>query len=215
VTGLIGPNGAGKSTMLDVLSGLLHARSGTVAIDGRDITRLAPHRRARLGMARTFQRLELWTSMTVAENVLTAAELASRWHAGYDPRAVMRDVIGRLGLVDVANRSVVELSSGQGRLVEVARAVAMTPRVLMLDEPSAGLNEAETQELGRTLAALAETGVAILMVEHHVELVTATCADVYVLDFGQTIAHGPPERIRRDPAVQKAYLGGRHSAAAA
>jgi branched-chain amino acid transport system ATP-binding protein len=93
--------------------------------------------------------------------------------------------------------------------------MAMTPRVLMLDEPSAGLNEAETEELGRTLTSLAATGVAILMVEHHVELVTSVCADVYVLDFGVTIAHGPPERIRRDPAVQKAYLGGRHSAAAA
>jgi branched-chain amino acid transport system ATP-binding protein len=215
VTGLIGPNGAGKSTMLGVLSGLLRPRAGRVAIDGRDVTRLPPHRRARLGMARTFQRLELWTSMTVAENVLTAAELAAQWQSGYQPRAVMRDVVARLGLVDVADRSVGELSSGQGRLVEVARAMAMTPRVMMLDEPSAGLNEAETEELGRTLAALAATGVAILMVEHHVELVTSTCADVYVLDFGQTIAHGPPERIRRDAAVQKAYLGGRHSAAAA
>ena len=215
VTGLIGPNGAGKSTMLGVLSGLLRPRAGRVAIDGRDVTRLPPHRRARLGMARTFQRLELWTSMTVAENVLTAAELASRWHRDYDPRAVGRDVIDRLGLEAVADRSVTELSSGQGRLVEVARAMAMTPRVLMLDEPSAGLNETETQEMGRTLTAMAATGVAILMVEHHVELVTATCSDVYVLDFGETIAHGPPDAIRRDTAVQKAYLGGRHSAAVA
>jgi branched-chain amino acid transport system ATP-binding protein len=215
VVGLIGPNGAGKSTMLGVLSGLLRPRAGRVMIDGRDVTRLAPHKRARLGMARTFQRLELWTSMTVGENVLTAAEFASRWHPGYEPRAVVREVVERLGLTSVVDRSVGELSSGQGRLVEVARAMAMSPRVLMLDEPSAGLNEAETSELGRTLASLAETGVGILMVEHHVELVTATCADVYVLDFGQTIAHGAPERIRRDAAVQKAYLGGRHSAAAA
>ena len=215
VTGLIGPNGAGKSTMLGVLSGLLRPRSGRVTIDGRDVTRLAPHRRARLGMARTFQRLELWTSMTVGENVLTAAEFASRWHSGYNPRAVVQEVVERLGLTSVVDRSVGELSSGQGRLVEVARAMAMSPRVLMLDEPSAGLNETETSELGRTLTALAETGVGILMVEHHVELVTATCADVYVLDFGQTIAHGAPERIRRDAGVQKAYLGGRHSAAAA
>jgi branched-chain amino acid transport system ATP-binding protein len=215
VVGLIGPNGAGKSTMLGVLSGLLRPRAGRVTIDGRDVTRLAPHKRARLGMARTFQRLELWTSMTVGENVLTAAEFASRWHASYEPRTVVREVVERLGLTSVVDRSVGELSSGQGRLVEVARAMAMSPRVLMLDEPSAGLNETETSELGRTLAALAETGVGILMVEHHVELVTATCADVYVLDFGQTIAHGAPERIRRDAAVQKAYLGGRHSAAAA
>jgi branched-chain amino acid transport system ATP-binding protein len=215
VTGLIGPNGAGKSTMLGVLSGLLRPRAGRVAIDGRDVTRLPPHRRARLGLARTFQRLELWTSMTVAENVLTAAELASSWHTAYDPRAVARDVIDRLGLGAVADRSVNELSSGQGRLVEVARAMAMTPRVLMLDEPSAGLNEVETQDLGATLSAMAAGGVAILMVEHHVELVTATCADVYVLDFGETIAHGPPDAIRRDAGVQKAYLGGRHSAAVA
>jgi branched-chain amino acid transport system ATP-binding protein len=212
VTGLIGPNGAGKSTMLGVLSGLIGPRAGRVRLGGRDITSSTPHKRARLGMARTFQRLELWTSMTVAENVLTAAELARQWHADKDPRSVTTEAIAALELGRVADTPVTELSSGLGRLAEVARAMALSPRLLLLDEPSAGLNEAETQELGTILSALADAGVAIILVEHHVELVTSTCQDVFVLDFGKTIAHGPPESIRNDSAVQSAYLGSKHAA---
>jgi branched-chain amino acid transport system ATP-binding protein len=212
VTGLIGPNGAGKSTMLGVLSGLIRPRAGRVRFGGRDITSATPHRRARLGMARTFQRLELWTSMTVAENVLTAAELATQWHSDKDPRSVTAEAIAGLDLGRVADTPVTELSSGLGRLAEVARAMALSPTLLLLDEPSAGLNEAETQELGTILSALADAGVAIILVEHHVELVTSTCQDVFVLDFGKTIAHGPPESIRNDSAVQRAYLGSKHAA---
>jgi branched-chain amino acid transport system ATP-binding protein len=152
ITGLIGPNGAGKSTMIGVLSGLVRPRSGHVLLDGRDVTRLPPHRRARLGMARTFQRLELWRSMTVEENILTAAEFAASWQHGWDARAATREAIELLGLADVAQQDVTELSSGHGRLVEVARAVAPRPKVLLLDEPSAGLNEAESRTLGETLA---------------------------------------------------------------
>jgi branched-chain amino acid transport system ATP-binding protein len=212
VTGLIGPNGAGKSTMLGVLSGLQQPRAGRVRLDGRDITKAPPHKRARLGMARTFQRLELWTSMTAAENVLTAAELASRWHADFDPRAVAAEVIEQMELTALAETPVTELSSGQGRLVEVARAMALKPRLLLLDEPSAGLNEAETVELGTILATLADAGTAIVLVEHHVELVTSTCSYVYVLDFGQTIAEGGPEEVRNNALVQTAYLGSKHAA---
>jgi branched-chain amino acid transport system ATP-binding protein len=212
VTGLIGPNGAGKSTMLGVLSGLLRPRAGRVRLGGRDITSAAPHRRAALGMARTFQRLELWTSMTVAENVLTAAEMARRWQSGTDPRRVTADVIARLELWSIADTPVTELSSGMGRLAEVARAMATSPQLLLLDEPSAGLNENETEDLGTILSSLAASGMAIILVEHHVELVTSTCADVFVLDFGQTIAHGAPDAIRSDPAVQTAYLGSKHAA---
>ncbi len=216
ITGLIGPNGAGKSTMIGVLSGLVRPRGGQVLLDGRDITRLPPHRRARLGMARTFQRLELWQSMSVAENVRTAADFASSWQRGWDARSAARDAIELLGLREVEDRDITELSSGQGRLVEVARAVALRPKVLLLDEPSAGLNEAEARKLGETLTRfVAASNTAILLVEHHVELVSSICSYVYVLEFGRLIEAGTPLAVRASEAVQEAYLGRRHNAARA
>jgi branched-chain amino acid transport system ATP-binding protein len=216
ITGLIGPNGAGKSTMIGVLSGLIRPRTGRVLLDGRDVTRLPPHRRAHLGMARTFQRLELWRSMSVEENIQTAAEFASARRPGRDPKSAAREAIELLGLQDVARQDVTELSSGHGRLVEVARAVALRPKVLLLDEPSAGLNEAEARKLGETLAQyVADSGTSILLVEHHVELVSAICAFVYVLEFGELIASGTPTEVRASEAVQEAYLGRRHNVARA
>jgi branched-chain amino acid transport system ATP-binding protein len=216
ITGLIGPNGAGKSTMIGVVSGLIRPRSGHVLLDGRDVTRLPPHRRAHLGMARTFQRLELWQSMSVEENIQTAAEFAPSRHRRHDSKAAAREAIELLGLGDVAGQEVTELSSGHGRLVEVARAVALRPKVLLLDEPSAGLNESESRKLGETLARfVADSGTTIMMVEHHVELVSAICAYVYVLEFGQLIAAGTPAEVRASPAVQEAYLGRRHNVARA
>jgi len=216
ITGLIGPNGAGKSTMIGALSGLVRPRSGHITLEGRNITRLPPHRRARLGMARTFQRLELWQSMSVEENIQTAAEFASSWQPGWDAKAATREAIELLGLGDVAQQEVTELSSGHGRLVEVARAVALRPKVLLLDEPSAGLNEAESRKLGETLTQyVAASGTTIMMVEHHVELVSSICAFVYVLEFGQLIASGTPAAVRSSEAVQEAYLGRRSNAASA
>jgi branched-chain amino acid transport system ATP-binding protein len=214
ITGLIGPNGAGKSTMIGVLSGLVRPRSGHVLLGGRNITRLPPHRRAHLGMARTFQRLELWRSMSVEENIQTAAEFAPARQRGRDAKSAAREAIEMLGLDDVAGQDVTELSSGHGRLVEVARAVALRPKVLLLDEPSAGLNELEARKLGDTLAQyVAASGTSILLVEHHVELVSAICAFVYVLEFGQLIASGTPAEVRASEAVQEAYLGRRHNVA--
>jgi branched-chain amino acid transport system ATP-binding protein len=202
--------------MIGVLSGLVRPRSGHVALEGRDVTRMPPHRRARLGMARTFQRLELWRSMTVEENILTAAEFAHGWHHGWDPKAATAEAIELLGLQDVASQDVTELSSGHGRLVEVARAVALHPKVLLLDEPSAGLNESESRKLGETLARYAAaSGTTVMMVEHHVELVSFICAYVYVLEFGQIIATGTPAEVRSSAAVQEAYLGRRHNVASA
>jgi len=216
ITGLIGPNGAGKSTMIGALSGLVRPRSGHITLEGRNLTRLPPHRRARLGMARTFQRLELWQSMSVEENIQTAAEFASSWQPGWDAKAATREAIELLGLGDVAQQEVTELSSGHGRLVEVARAVALRPKVLLLDEPSAGLNEAESRKLGETLTQyVAASGTTIMMVEHHVELVSSICAFVYVLEFGQLIASGTPAAVRSSEAVQEAYLGRRSNAASA
>jgi branched-chain amino acid transport system ATP-binding protein len=216
ITGLIGPNGAGKSTMIGALSGLVRPRSGHITLGGRNITRLPPHRRARLGMARTFQRLELWQSMSVEENIQTAAEFAGSWQPGWDAKAATREAIELLSLGDVAQQEVTELSSGHGRLVEVARAVALRPKVLLLDEPSAGLNEAESRKLGETLTQyVAASGTTIMMVEHHVELVSSICAFVYVLEFGQLIASGTPAAVRSSEAVQEAYLGRRSNAASA
>jgi branched-chain amino acid transport system ATP-binding protein len=215
ITGLIGPNGAGKSTMIGVLSGLVRPRNGHVVLGDRDVTRLAPHRRALLGMARTFQRLELWRSMSVEENIHTAADFASSWH-GADARESAREAIELLGLQEIAGHEVTELTSGQGRLVEVARAIACRPKVLLLDEPSAGLNESESRTLGATLTGFVNTtGTTVLLVEHHVELVSAVCKRVYVLEFGQLIAEGSPAQVRADEAVQEAYLGRRHHAASA
>jgi branched-chain amino acid transport system ATP-binding protein len=215
ITGVIGPNGAGKSTLLGTLSGLIRPKAGKVLLEGRNITRTVPHRRARLGMARTFQRLELWTSLTVEENVLASAEFARHRLGGQSPAEVAAECLERVGLSEHATQDVTELSSGRGRLLEVARALATRPSLLLLDEPSAGLNEVETLALGQTLAELAKEGMGIVMVEHHIELVSATCADVFVLDFGTLLAHGVPSDIRSSEVVQRAYLGGRHSVASA
>lgn len=210
VTGLIGPNGAGKSTMLSVLSGLQRPAAGSVHMDGHDITTAAPHRRAALGMARTFQRLELWESMSVRENVKAAAEFSRRWRKRVDVETEAESVLDRLGLSAVADRPVGSLPSGLARVVEVARALASKPRLLLLDEPSAGLDEAESQRLGATLVEVAAEGTAVVLVEHHMEMVMNSCDYLWVLDFGHLIGRGTPEQVRSDAKVQAAYLGSGH-----
>jgi branched-chain amino acid transport system ATP-binding protein len=211
IVGLIGPNGAGKSTALNVVSGIQRPKRGRIVLDSRDITVLPPHRRARLGMARTFQRLELWTSMTVRDNIRAAAELSMGWRTTTDPVAMTDRLISRLGLRDVSRTLAGELPSGLGRVVEVARAMASEPRVLLLDEPSAGLDTSESHALGDLLVELAADGTAILLVEHHMELVMTRCSHVYVLDFGRLIADGTPDVVRQVSAVREAYLGAKHA----
>jgi branched-chain amino acid transport system ATP-binding protein len=211
--GLIGPNGAGKSTLLGVLSGMVRPNRGRVRFRDQNITAVAPHRRAALGMSRTFQRLELWESMTVLENVRTAAEFAARWQADLRPAAVAAEIVEQLDLADVATTQATSLPSGLGRVVEVARALASRPRLLLLDEPSAGLDKTESEALARKLAEVVRAGTSILLVEHHVDMVLGSCSEVWVLDFGRIIAHGPPAEIRVNPAVQTAYLGTRHATA--
>jgi branched-chain amino acid transport system ATP-binding protein len=213
MVGLIGPNGAGKSTLLGVLSGMVRPNRGQVRFRDQNITAVAPHRRAALGMSRTFQRLELWESMTVFENVRTAAEFAARWQADLRPAAVAAEVVEQLGLASVATTQATSLPSGLGRVVEVARALASRPRLVLLDEPSAGLDKTESESLVRKLAEVVRAGTSILLVEHHVDMVLGSCSEVWVLDFGRLIAHGPPSEIRVDPAVQTAYLGTAHAAA--
>ena len=208
VTGLIGPNGAGKTTLFNVVTGLQKTHRGHVLLDGTDITTLAPHRRARLGIARTFQRLEIFGSLTVRENILVAAEIRRRWaRDGLNPRTATDAVMEEVGLRHLARVRCDTLPTGMARLVEVGRALATKPQVLLLDEPSSGLDESETDELGGLLLRLAERGVGVLLVEHDVELVMATCTRVFVLDFGRILAVGTPAEIRADPDVRAAYLG--------
>jgi len=208
VTGLIGPNGAGKTTLFNVVTGLQKAHHGNVLLDGQDIAAMAPHRRARLGIARTFQRLEVFGSLTVRENILVAAEIRRRWsHDGSNPRRVAESVIDEVGLRPVARDRCDTLPTGMARLVEVGRALATRPRVLLLDEPSSGLDEHETDDLGRLLLELAGQDMAVLLVEHDVEMVMSVCSLIHVLDFGRILAFGTPAEIQSDRDVRAAYLG--------
>jgi ABC-type branched-subunit amino acid transport system ATPase component len=208
VTGLIGPNGAGKTTLFNVITGLERPRAGVIRFDGANITALRTHRRAALGIARTFQRLEVFGSLSVRDNVRVAAEM----DAGANGRLLQTDeVLDRCGLISVADERVDTLPTGQARLVELARALAARPRLLLLDEPSSGLNEDETAALGRLLTELTADGLAVLLVEHDMPFVMSTCSDIHVLDFGRVIATGPPSDVRSDEAVIVAYLGDTHA----
>jgi branched-chain amino acid transport system ATP-binding protein len=208
ITGLIGPNGAGKTTMFNVVTGLQEPTEGRVRVDGKDVTALKPHKRARLGLARTFQRLEVFGSLTAHDNVLVAAEIRKRWaRDGSDPRAVAQQVLERVGITHVANERVDAMPTGMARLVELARALAAQPRLLLLDEPGSGLDESETEGFGDLLLDLAREGLGMLLVEHDVDLVMRVCDLIFVLDFGRIIAAGTPSEIQQNPDVQAAYLG--------
>jgi branched-chain amino acid transport system ATP-binding protein len=217
--GLIGPNGAGKTTLFNCLLGILRPDGGRVVFDGRDITGWSVSRRSRAGFGRTFQRIELFAGMTVVEHFLVAAR-ARRGNAhlwkdvlGLDrPTAEDREEADRtlelLGLTDVATRPIEALSLGRGRLVEVGRALMVEPKLLLLDEPSSGLDRAETAELTGTLEVVnRDRGTAILLVEHDVEMVQRFASRLYVLDFGTLIAEGPTGSVMSDPSVRRAYLG--------
>ena len=208
VTGLIGPNGAGKTTLFNVVSGLVAPTDGQVQVAGSDVTGLPAFKRARLGVARTFQRLELFGSLTALENVQVAAELHREWErAGPRPDQVAERLVELVGAGAVADRRAETLSTGTARLVELARALAADPKVLLLDEPSSGLDDRETEEFGALLLRLAAEGLAILLVEHDVELVMSVCARIWVLDFGRILMSGDPAEVRASPEVQAAYLG--------
>ena len=208
ITGLIGPNGAGKTTCFNVITGLQTPTAGKIRLDGKDITRMPVHRRSKRGIGRTFQRLEAFGSLTVADNVRTAMDI----HDGFSGlfRSTANDVdhlLERVGISRYASDRADSVPTGVARLLELARALACNPRLLLLDEPSSGLDEAETGDFGDLLKELAGEGVTILMVEHDMDLVMAVCDDIHVLDFGSIIAHGTPAEIRANTLVQKAYLG--------
>ncbi len=202
VTGLIGPNGAGKTTLFNVITGLQRPDRGSVSLGGTDVTRKSTHRRARLGLARTFQRLELFSTLSAADNVRVGLEAS-----GNDAPSAALGLLERVGVGAEAAAPVSSLPTGSARLVELARALSTDPKVLLLDEPCSGLDERESEALGRLLTSLAAEGRAVVLVEHDTDLVLRVCQTVHVLDFGQVIASGPPEEIRRNPSVQEAYLG--------
>ncbi len=213
LVGLIGPNGAGKTTLIDAATGFT-ASTGRVVLSGEDVSTRVPHRRARLGLARTWQSAELFDDLSVRENLLIAGA-ERNW------RATVREVLtGRaraaehvdralaeVGLDALSDRAADELTQGQRKLVGVARALAASPRVICLDEPAAGLDTVESQELGTRLRAVADRGTGLLLVDHDMGLVLSVCDDVVVLDFGKVIARGNPEQVRRDHRVIEAYLG--------
>ncbi len=208
ITGLIGPNGAGKTTLFNVISGLQSPTRGKVHLDGSEITGKSVHQRARLGLARTFQRLEIFGSLTVRDNVRVAVEMRRRFtRTRLDVEGLTSDLMERTGIHHLAEQRADTLSTGQARLTELARALATGPRLLLLDEPGSGLDSSESEAFGNLLVDLAGEGLGILMVEHDMELVMKVCTWIHVLDFGVKIAEGTPEQIRADERVQAAYLG--------
>ncbi|MDP9101017.1 MAG: ABC transporter ATP-binding protein [Actinomycetota bacterium] len=212
VVGLMGPNGAGKTTLFNVITGLQEPTRGRVLLDGADITSAAPRTRARLGIGRTFQRLEVFGSLSVGDNIRVAAEMRGL----RAPDQVRDRLLERVGLTDFADAPADAVPTGIARLTELARALACDPRLLLLDEPSSGLNEDETGQFAVLVRSLAQDeGRSVLIVEHDVELVMGLCSTIHVLDFGQVIASGTPKQIRADRRVQDAYLGTDDTAAQA
>ena len=213
LVGLIGPNGAGKTTFIDAITGLVRAR-GRVALDGRDVTRLPPHARARAGLARTWQSIELFDDLSVRENLLVVSHRPSVWSTMLevglwpdpDPQEI-GSILDLLGLQAIADEQPSELSQGERKLVGIGRALVASPRLVCLDEPAAGLDTRESEELGRRLRRLADDGQSMLLVDHDMGLVLGICDEVVVLEFGRVIARGAPEAVRRDQRVVKAYLG--------
>jgi branched-chain amino acid transport system ATP-binding protein len=220
--GLIGPNGAGKTTLFDVVLGLVEPTSGSVELFGADVTSWPIHKRARHGLGRTFQRLELFGSLTVLENMIVAVESLSsvggiasellRRPASIDVRTRAHgrasELLELVGLSDLAAARAADLSMGHSRLLELARALGTEPKMLMLDEPSSGLNDEESALLSELLSSLRESSdLTLLIVEHDMDFVLGLSEYVYVLDFGKLIAEGDPAQIRVDAVVKAAYLG--------
>jgi branched-chain amino acid transport system ATP-binding protein len=220
IAGLIGPNGAGKTTCFNVINGLFAPSGGSIMLSGREVTALPPYRRARLGLARTFQNIQLFGGMTVLENVLTGMHLRQETgvlaallplpgvqRVEQQNRQRADELLRLVGLADKADASAEALAYGEQRRLEIARAMAQGPKLLLLDEPAAGLNPRETEDLMGLMGQLRDLGITLLVIEHDMTLVMSLCDHVVVLDHGQVIAAGAPLAVRKDPRVIEAYLG--------
>jgi branched-chain amino acid transport system ATP-binding protein len=207
VTGVIGPNGAGKTTLFNVMTGLQRPDAGHIRLGGVDVSSAATHKRARLGLARTFQRLEVFGSLSVLDNVRAAAEIRHGRSGELAPADAALAALRRVGIEHLAEVPAHRLPTGQARLLELARALVTEPRVLLLDEPASGLSHEESVELSTVIRSVAARGVAVVLVEHDVDLVMSLCHTVHVLDFGDVIASGEPGAVQADSRVRAAYLG--------
>ncbi len=217
LVGLIGPNGAGKTTFIDAITGFTPVSEGTVTFDGVDLAGVAPDKRAAMGLTRTFQSLELFEDLSVRDNLMAAAE-RPQWHSfvtdivlpGRNERKYREQVdwaLDVMKLTDAADTMPSDMSHGQRKLISVARALAAKPKLVLLDEPAAGLDTAESQLLGQHLREFLDHDMSLFLIDHDMGLVLNVCDYIYVLDFGQIIAHGTPAKVRSDPAVIAAYLG--------
>jgi branched-chain amino acid transport system ATP-binding protein len=218
IKGIIGPNGAGKTTLFNAISGITLPGRGRILLDGRDITALRPHRRAALGLSRTFQNLQLFGEMSVLENVMLGAhtQLHASWPASlfglgraeeHRAEALAHDKLALLGLAGRASERAGGLGFADAKLLEIARALASQPRLLLLDEPLAGVPLAEQNRITEVIRAVNARGVTIVLVEHNMRVVMQLCADILVMHHGARLAEGEPAAIARDPAVVAAYLG--------
>jgi branched-chain amino acid transport system ATP-binding protein len=220
ITGVIGPNGAGKTTLFNIITGIYEQTSGTIHLEEKNITGFAPERLARLGMVRTFQNIELFGQMSVLENVMVGLHIRSR--SGIlacalklpgqirEERAIRERAMQWLdfvGITDMARIQAANLPFGKGRLLEIARAMALEPRIILMDEPAAGLNSRETAELAILIRKVRESGITVALVEHDMELVMDVCDHILVLNLGRKLAEGSPREIQENPAVIAAYLG--------
>ena len=220
ITGVIGPNGAGKTTLFNIISGIYTQTAGSIFLNDRTITGLPPEKLARLGMVRTFQNIELFGQMTVLENVMVGLHTKSKSGMlscalklpGHlrEEREIKEQALQWLdfvGISDLNSAQAASLSFGKGRLLEIARAMAMKPQIILMDEPAAGLNSQETVELAALIRSIRESGVAVVLVEHDMELVMDVCDSILVLNLGCKLAEGTPREIQENPAVIAAYLG--------